>query len=274
MIEAQALTKIFPGRRRGARRGDVVAADHLDFHCAGGAVYGLLGMNGAGKTSTLRMLGTVLAPSSGTATVCGHDVRRAGDQVRRHIGYLSGDTRLYDRLTAREVLGYFSRLQGADRARTRRRTAELIERFALDGIADRRVGRLSTGQKQRVNLARAVIHDPPVLILDEPSTGLDVMGAREVGRLILEARDEGRCVILSTHIMREAERLCDRVAIIHQGRILVEDAPAALCGDGRDLEDVFAELVEAADAGRGGAASDRRPDDPAHGRRTTEPRHA
>ena len=242
MIEAQELTKIFPGGRRGPIR----AADQVSFRCDGGSVFGLLGMNGAGKTSTLRMLATILRPTEGTATICGHDVRDAGDRVRRSIGYLSGDTKLYNRLGVRELLHYFSRLHGADRATTIRRASALIDRFGLGAIAERRVGKLSSGQKQRVNLARALIHNPPVLILDEPTTGLDVMGAREVGRLILEARDEGRCVVLSTHIMREAERLCDRLAIIHHGRVLIEGSPVELTGEGGDLEDTFARQVEAA----------------------------
>jgi sodium transport system ATP-binding protein len=242
MIEAQGISKLFDGRRRAAVR----AVDEVSFRCEAGEVFGLLGMNGAGKTTTLRMLATVLRPTAGTATICGHDVVRDGDRVRRQIGYLSGDTRLYDRLQVREVLEYFCRLQGADQATARRRSGELVERFALESLATRRVGKLSTGQKQRVNLARAMIHDPPVLILDEPSSGLDVMGAREVGRMVREARDEGRCVLLSTHIMREAERLCDRLAIIHAGRILLEGTAAGLTAGGGDLEDVFASTVEAA----------------------------
>ncbi len=239
MIEARALTKIFPG----GKSGPVRAVDEVSFAADGGQVFGLLGLNGAGKTTTLRMLATVLKPTSGTATIAGYDIATAGDQVRQRMGYLSGDTRLYDRLTVREVLIYFGQLEGLAAGEAARKADILIQRFALGPFAGRRVGQLSTGLKQRVNLARALIYDPPVLILDEPTAGLDVLGAREVGGLIREVRDEGRCVLFSTHVMHEAARLCDRVAIIHRGRILAQGAPADLAAGHEDLEEAFATMV-------------------------------
>ena len=239
MIEVHALSKVFDG----GRSGPVRAVDQVSFAGRSGQVMGLLGLNGAGKTTTLRMLATVLRPTSGTARVAGHDIATAGDRVRHQIGYLSGDTRLYDRLTARELLVYFGQLAGLEGGEARRRADLLLGRFALEDVAGRRVGRLSTGLKQRVNLARALIHDPPVLILDEPTAGLDVLGAREVGRLVMEARNEGRCILLSTHIMREAEKLCDQVALIHRGRILAMGTPSSLAAGHADLEEAFAALV-------------------------------
>jgi sodium transport system ATP-binding protein len=239
MIEARALTKVFSG----GKSGPVRAVDEVSFTADGGQVFGLLGLNGAGKTTTLRMLATVLKPTTGTAAVAGYDIVSAGEQVRERMGYLSGDTRLYDRLTTREVLVYFGQLEGLSAGEAGRKAEALIQRFALAGFTSRRVGQLSTGLKQRVNLARALIYDPPVLILDEPTAGLDVLGAREVGGLIREVRDEGRCVLFSTHVMHEAARLCDRVAIIHRGRILAQGTPAELAFGHEDLEEAFAAMV-------------------------------
>jgi sodium transport system ATP-binding protein len=239
MIQVLRLTKVF----HDGKSGPVRAVDDVSFSGRNGQVIGLLGLNGAGKTTTLRMLATVLKPTSGSAQVAGHDIAAAPHQVRRHIGFLSGDTRLYDRLSAREVLVYFGQLAGMDAEVARTKASLLLERFDLTGFAERRVGQLSTGLKQRVNLARALISDPPVLILDEPTAGLDVLGAREVGRMIIEARNEGRCVLLSTHLMHEAEKLCDEVSIIHRGRIRAQGPPPALSAGYADLEDAFAALV-------------------------------
>lgn len=241
MVEVHELTKVFPGS---GKAGPVRAVDGISFQAAGGEVFGLLGLNGAGKTTTLRMLATVLTPTAGTARIAGYDLTTAGDEVRQRIGYLSGDTRLYDRLTARELLVYFGRLTGLGGGESARKADMLIARFSLASRSGWRVGRLSTGLKQRVNLARALIHDPPVLMLDEPSAGLDVLGAREVGRLIGELRDEGRCVLLSTHVMREAAKLCDRLVIIDHGRILAGGTPSELARGHEDLEEAFAARVD------------------------------
>jgi sodium transport system ATP-binding protein len=208
-------------------------------------VFGLLGRNGAGKTTTLRMLATILAPTSGTAVIDGMDVNEKPGEVRKRIGYLSGDTKLYDRLTGRELLTYFGELAGMSPASIAGRLAELKVSFGLGDFLDKRVGKMSTGMKQRVSLARVVLHDPPVLIFDEPTSGLDVMGAREVLRIVQELRSKGRTIIFSTHIMTEAERICDEIAIIERGSILAQGSVDSLRNGngGGSLEDVFVKTV-------------------------------
>jgi len=213
MIRATELVKRF------AADGEIVTAvDHVSFEARAGEVFGLLGPNGAGKTTTLRMLVTLLTPDEGTATVCGYDVRTHAAEVRRSIGYLSTSTGLYGRLTARELLTYFAQLQNVDDPTGR--VDALMTRFEITPYANKRCDRLSTGMKQKVSIARALIHDPAVLILDEPTAGLDVIVAQTFLEFIEEARDDGKCVLFSTHVMSEAERLCSRIAIIHGGRIL------------------------------------------------------
>lgn len=238
MIEVHDLTKTFNSRRH-----LVHALRGVSFSCAAGEIFGLLGRNGAGKTTTLRILATVLAPTSGQATLMGYDVATEGHGVRRSIGFLTGDTRLYDRLTAREALAYFGRLQGMRDGAISSRIDQLSTRYGLAQTLDRRIGTFSTGQKQRVSLARALIHDPPILILDEPTAGLDILGVRDTLALIGELRDEGRAVVFSTHILTEIDRVCDRVAILDEGRVLACDTLAALKATGDDLEQTFVNLV-------------------------------
>ncbi|MEQ1507520.1 MAG: ATP-binding cassette domain-containing protein [Myxococcota bacterium] len=224
----------------------VTAVDGVSFEVHPGEVFGLLGPNGAGKTTTLRMLATLVKPDAGTAVLAGCALGSDPAGVRRAIGYLSGATGLYGRLTARELLEYFARIQGvADPAA---RVAASIERFGIGPFADRRCEHLSTGMKQKVSIARAAIHDPPILILDEPTSGLDVLVAQTVLGFVEEVRAEGRAVVYSTHVMSEAERLCDRIAIVHQGRILAVgtlDALRASTGE-RYLEAIFIALVDGA----------------------------
>jgi len=214
-IEAVGLTKVFHDRRGGG----VVAADSVTFSCRPGEILGLLGPNGAGKTTTLRMLGTVLRPTAGKATVAGHDVVSEPLAVRRAIGYLSASTGLYGRLTGRETLEYFGKLHGLDDRALKERVRELLDVFDIAEFADVRCEKLSTGMRQKVSIARTMVHDPPVLILDEPTLGLDVLVASTMIRFIEDCRARGKCVLFSTHIMSEAERLCDRIAIIHRGRL-------------------------------------------------------
>jgi len=241
LIEVLDLCKTFHDRKKG----DIPAVRGLSFKCAPGRVFGLLGRNGAGKTTTLRVLATILVPTSGTALIDGLDVNQRPGEVRKRIGYLSGDTKLYDRLTGRELLTYFGELAGMNAPSIAGRITELQVSFGLRDFLDKRVGKMSTGMKQRLSLARVVLHDPPVLIFDEPTSGLDVMGAREVLRIVLDLRSKGRTIIFSTHIMTEAERICDEIAIIERGSILAQGSVGALKSGngGGTLEDVFVKTV-------------------------------
>jgi sodium transport system ATP-binding protein len=241
LIQVEKLTKTFHDRKKG----EIAAVRGIDFACRPGQVFGLLGRNGAGKTTTLRMLATILSPTSGGGTVAGFDIVRQAGDVRRSIGYLSGDTKLYDRLTGTEILQYFGALAGMEPADVTRRIGELREPFGMGDLLLKRVGRMSTGMKQRLSIARVVLHDPPVLIFDEPTSGLDVLGAREVLDLVRDFRGRGRTVIFSTHIMSEAERVCDEVAIIEKGDILAQGSVETLRArvPSRSLEDAFVDVV-------------------------------
>lgn len=237
MIEAENLAKHF--------RGSVRAVDGVSFRCQPGQVYGLLGANGAGKTTTLRMLATLLEPSAGSARVAGHDVRGDSSAVRSNIGFLSAATALYGRLTAREMTEYFGRLYGLSSEMLQRRVRDVFERLEID-FADRRCDTLSTGMKQKVSIARTLVHDPPVMIFDEPTLGLDVMTARTIVGFIRECRAHGKTVLFSTHVMSEAEKLCDTIGIIHQGRLVAEGTLAELRDryGQQDLEEIFVSVVE------------------------------
>ena len=219
--------------------------DGIDFVAHSGRIFGLLGVNGAGKTTTLRMLSTVLRPTAGYAAVMGHNVEDAPESVRQSIGFYSASTALYPRLTARETLEFFTRVNRYDPDGVRGRTESLIERFGMTGYADVRVDKLSTGMKQKVSIARTVAHDPPVLIFDEPTAGLDVISALEMQAVIREFREEGKTIIFSTHIMSTAEKLCDMIAIIDKGKILACDTLEGLreATGCHYLEDVFVHYV-------------------------------
>lgn len=245
-IHAEGLKKTFHDPQRGV----VEAVKGVDLDCKPGEIYGLLGPNGAGKTTTLRMLSTILAPTAGMARIDGIDVKSNPLEVRRRIGFLSGSTGLYPRLTGRETLRYFAELHGLTGDALESSIAKSMDDFDLHDFADGRCESLSTGQKQRVSIARAVVHDPPVLILDEPTTGLDIMASSDMIDFIESRREAGRCVLFSTHILSEAERLCDRIGVVYDGRMLASGTLAALREDtGTEwLEDVFRELVRRADA--------------------------
>src|SRR5256885_6159891 len=241
MIEATNLTKVFRDRKGG----DVRAVDGINFRCQPGQIYGLLGANGAGKTTTLLLLATILQPSDGTAQVAGFDIREHPEKVRANVGFLSTATALYGRLTARETVEYFGRLNGLNGDKLRRRTEELFALLEINEFADRRCDKLSTGMKQKVSIARTLVHDPPVMIFDEPTLGLDVMAARTIVGFIRECRQRGKTVIFSTHVMSEVEKLCDTIGIIHNGRLLAEGSLQELrsrYGEG-DLEDIFVRVV-------------------------------
>ena len=208
--------------RLGKAYGELWAVRGLSLRVAAGEVYALLGANGAGKTTALRCLATLLSPTEGTARIDGRDVRREPLEVRRRLGFLAASMGLYGRLTARELLRYFARLQGIAEGDIDARVADVVERFGLHDFADRLCGKLSTGQRQRVSIARAVVHDPPALVLDEPTLGLDVLSSEAILRFIEDARARGRAVIFSTHQMSEVELLADRVGIIAAGRLVAE----------------------------------------------------
>jgi sodium transport system ATP-binding protein len=242
MIEARNLVKKF----RDKKRGKVAAVDGVSFSCRPGEIYGLLGANGAGKTTTLRMLATILAPTEGTAIVAGYDVNKEPEKVRACVGFLSTATALYGRLSAFEMVQYFGRLHGMDDVSLRTRIDAIFQRLDMNEFRDRRCDKLSTGMKQKVSIARTLVHDPPVMIFDEPTVGLDVMAARTISGFIRECRDAGKTVIFSTHVMSEVEKLCDHIGIIHNGKLMAEGTLAELRAKYglQDLEDIFVKVVE------------------------------
>ena len=241
MIHAQQLVKSYAD----LRRGEFVALDGLSFSAEAGQVYGLLGPNGAGKTTALRILSTILRPTSGTATVAGFDVVTQPSLVRHQIGFMSANTAVYDRMTAWEMVEFFGKLYGLREEHLRERMEELFERLKMQDMRDLLGAKMSTGMKQKVSIARAIVHDPPVLIFDEATSGLDVLVARALLEAVDELRQQGKCIIFSTHIMREAERLCDRIAIVHRGGILAEGTLDELRTkyEQPDLEELFFHLI-------------------------------
>ncbi len=247
MIHVEDLTKQFSDLRRGS----VTALRGVSFDVRPGEIFGLLGPNGAGKTTCLRILSTVLKPTSGTALVAGYNVLTHPADVRARIGFMSGNTGIYDRMSAWELVEYFGRLYGIEESVLKRRQREIFETLQMDEFRDVLGSKMSTGMKQKVSIARTIIHNPPVLIFDEPTTGLDVLVARAVLNAIASLRDEGKCIIFSTHIMREVEKLCDRTAIIHKGRILAAGKPAELQAryGQTDFEEVFFGLISQAEEG-------------------------
>ena len=242
MIEAHNLVKRF----RDKKRGMVCAVDRMSFSCKPGEIYGLLGANGAGKTTAMRMLATILIPTEGTAMVGGFDVVKEPQKVRMCLGFLSTATALYGRLSAQELVEYFGRLHGLDETTLRRRIGDIFDRLEMNDFRDRRCDNLSTGMKQKVSIARTLVHDPSVMIFDEPTVGLDVIATRTIARFIRECRDAGKTVIFSTHVMREAEKLCDRIGIIHDGKLLAEGTLSELRARFglQDLEEIFVRVVE------------------------------
>jgi sodium transport system ATP-binding protein len=241
MIQVQELSKTFTDPKRGTRN----AVDRISFAVAAGEVFGLLGPNGAGKTTTLRLLGTLLKPTGGTAVINGFDVNREPGKVREQIGFLSGDMGLYARLTPREILDFFGKLNGMDPQRRAKRINDLFSLFEMQSFGDVRTDKLSTGMKQKTAIARTMLHDPPVLILDEPSSGLDVPTARTIEKAIMDAKRAGKCIIYSTHVMEEAEYLCDRIGVISDGRMKMigtMDELRAATGKQR-LREIFLDLL-------------------------------
>lgn len=236
MLSVQKLTKRFK---------DITAVDEVTFTASGGEIFGLLGPNGAGKTTTIRVIATVLEATGGTAEVAGFDIRKNSEDVRRNVGVLTADIGLYDRFTARENLRYFGQLYGMGGDALEERIDELITTLDMGLFANRRAGKFSTGMKQKVAIARSIIHDPKVIIFDEPTAGLDVLASQTVTRFMKKAREMGKLVVLSTHNMHDAEKLSDHVAIMHRGKLVASGTVAdILVKTGADsLEDAFIRLV-------------------------------
>ncbi len=244
MIHVENLSKSFLDYHRGW----VPAVEGVSFDCRPGEIFGLLGPNGAGKTTTLRMISTVLKPTGGRAIVAGFDVATEPAKVRSSIGYMSASTGIYDRMTAWELVEYFGALYGLSRESLRSRMEQVFDWLQMNDFRDVLGSKMSTGMKQKVSIARTIVHDPPVLIFDEPTSGLDVLVARSLRQRIAELRDRGKTILFSTHHMHEVEKLCDRVAIIHKGRLQAEGTPHGLLEEyGQpDLEELFFHLVERA----------------------------
>ena len=244
--------------------GDLVAVDGLSLTVAPGEIYGLLGPNGAGKTTTLRVLAGILTASSGRVSVAGIEVSTASQEAKRRVGFLTGTTGLYARRTARELLTYFGRLHGLTRERVAARIDWIAQTLDFSPLLDRRCETLSTGNRQRVSVARAVLHDPPVLILDEPTVGLDVLANRFLRQFVRAERERGKAVVYSTHYLAEAELLCDRIGLVYRGKMLAEGTPASLRAaapgpaggaPASSLEEAFLALVAASEPAASGAAA-------------------
>jgi sodium transport system ATP-binding protein len=236
-LVAEQLVKRFEG---------ATAVDGVDLVVRAGEVVGLLGPNGAGKTTTLRMLAGILPPTGGRIHVAGIDLAARPLEAKQRIGFLSGDTQLYQRLTPREVLRYFGRLYLMPEARLSARIEELVRDLEMELFAARPCGTLSAGQKQRANIARAFLHEPDLLILDEPTNALDVVSGRFIVEWIRRERAAGRAILLSTHVMSEAEYLCDRIVLLHEGRVVDQGILAELLerSGQRNLTDAFIHHVE------------------------------
>lgn len=241
MIEVNGVSKVFEDNAQQTK-----ALDEVSFSCCAGEIFGLLGPNGAGKTTCLRILSTVLCPTSGEAKVADYNVVDAPQEVRRRIGFISGNTGIYDRLTPHETVLYFGKLYGLSTSFLKKRCDEIYEMFQMKDFIHTLNGKLSTGMKQKVSIARTIVHDPPVLIFDEPTANLDILVAKNVLNFILDCREKGKCIILSTHIMSEAQKLCDRLGFIHKGKLLAAGKTEDLCAqyDCGDIEDIFFSLID------------------------------
>jgi len=262
MLEVKSLSKTFRAPKQ--KKGEIIkqrndpresgkwfhAVQDLTFDCKAGEILGLLGMNGAGKTTTLRMLATAIKPSSGTAIMDGVDIVKNPMEVKRRIGFLSGSTGLYGRLTAEEMILYYGKLHGVEPQVLKTRMEEMFHLLDMESFVTRRNDNLSTGMKQKVSIVRTVIHDPPVLFFDEPTSGLDVLSAENIVKFIRQCKAKGKTVVLSTHYMNEVEKLCDRVTVIHHGRNFFSGKPEDLKAEQgeTDLEEAFKKLVKGGQA--------------------------
>jgi sodium transport system ATP-binding protein len=216
----------------------------ISFEASAGEIFGLLGPNGAGKTTTLRIICTLLGPDAGSVDVLGFNTQVAPEEVRRRIGVVTADIGVYPRLTARENITYFAELSGVHDGDLTMRVNAVIDRLDMASFARQRAESLSSGQKQKVAIARAIVHDPEVLMFDEPTSNLDVLASKEIRDFMVESKVRGKCVIFSTHVLHDAERMCDRVTILHEGLVVASGSTAEVRGAHRDLEDAFLEVVE------------------------------
>lgn len=230
------------------RRGDgtVDAVAGVSFTCKPGRIFSLLGPNGAGKTTALRMIATLLKPTSGSIEVAGIDAVKNPQEVRRRLGFLTGTTKLYDRLNANELVKYYADLHGMDKEVFEARREELFRRLDMHSFAKKRIGKLSTGMRQKISIVRTMIHDPEILVFDEPTVGLDVITAKNIIELIRDSKEQGKTVIFSTHIMGEVSLLSDDMAIIHNGRLVFSGThDEFVAGMQREsIEEEFIRLVE------------------------------
>ncbi len=252
MIELDQVSKCFKLSRKqkrelgiGKESSTLLAVSDVSFTCKPGRVFTLLGPNGAGKTTALRMIATMLKPTAGTIKVAGFDTAKEPQKVRQRIGFLTGATALYARLTPREIIKYYADLHGMDRKKFEQRKDELFELLGIHDFANRRIGKLSSGMKQKVSIVRTIIHDPEVVVFDEPTVGLDVITSRNIIKLIQNCRKQGKTVIFSTHIMGEVSLISDDLAIIHKGKLLFNDTYENFLSrmKSKSLEDEFVRLV-------------------------------
>jgi sodium transport system ATP-binding protein len=225
MIQVENVSKTFKVNKQlkkelGIQQDFINAVSHVSFECKPGRIFSLLGPNGAGKTTILRMIATILKPTSGSISVAGFDTQKEDRNVRQKIGFITGSTGLYERLTTNELIKYFADLNGVEKSVYEQRKKELFELLGIDGFANKKIGQLSSGMKQKVSLVRTMIHDPQVVVFDEPTSGLDVIAAKNIIELIRQCRNENRTVIFSSHIMSEVELLCDDLAILHKGSVI------------------------------------------------------
>ena len=251
MIQVENVSKTFSVNKQlkkelGISHDSINAVDQVSFECKPGRIFSLLGPNGAGKTTILRMIATILKPTSGTIKVAGFDTQKEDKDVRKSIGFLTGSTGLYERLTTNELIKYFADLNGVEKSDFERRKKELFEILGIDGFANKKIGQLSTGMKQKVSLVRTMIHDPQVVVFDEPTSGLDVIAAKGIIDLIKKCKAENRTVIFSSHIMSEVELLCDDLVILHKGAAIFNDTMDNLKSQmsTRNLTEEFIYLIE------------------------------
>lgn len=237
MVEVIGLSKQFKS---------VKAVDNISFNVSQGEILGLLGENGAGKTTTLRMLATMLKPTSGTVNINNYDVVNDANMVRGEIGILfGGEVGLYDRLTARENIKYFAQLNGVSNQKAEEQINKLVKAFNMEEYIDRRVGKFSRGMKQKVAIARSIVHDPKIMLFDEPTAGLDISASKIIHDFILHCKEENKAIVFSSHMMNEVEKLCDRVVIINKGKV-VEDGKIDKLKEkynDQDMESIFTKLI-------------------------------